>query len=65
VRKYLLIFNSFALLAIFFVACSSVKITNNQNKVGSGAVYNPFVQQLHPQYFVFNPSKTLAGYTLN
>jgi GWxTD domain-containing protein len=60
VKKILFIFNSFALLAIFVVACSGVKITNNQNKVGSGAVYNPFVQQLHPQYFVFNPSKTLS-----
>jgi GWxTD domain-containing protein len=45
------------IISSLLFSCFGVKIANNDKKTGMGAVYNPYVQQLHPQYFIYNSSK--------
>lgn len=55
-KIFILVFN-FIIIFLFLASCFSVKTTSNDKKIGLGSVYNPYVQQLHPQYFIYNSSK--------
>jgi GWxTD domain-containing protein len=57
VKKLVLFVFSLTIISFLFCSCFGVKVTNNEKKTGLGSVYNPYVQQLHPQYFIYNSSK--------
>ena len=57
VNRFLRNIYIFLVLFSLNISCFEMKTTTSSTKPGDEALYNPYVQQLHPQYFVYNASK--------
>jgi GWxTD domain-containing protein len=44
-------------ISIILVSCFPVKTTNSNKRPSAGAIYNPYIQRLHPEFFVFHASQ--------